>query len=307
MSCMRPYLLVCGVALGLLGCGKIEPEKIGPAQTGIRGRMLVGIDAAWHPKVGETICASKLEESEDPPCAQIGGDGSFKILGLSPGTYWLCRKRGQSLDCPSLCPYSVRDGEVTEVEPSEFLRGMPGEGGFYGASTGSFGEPGYLDVPHPLRVCIGPPDTPFQTAIAKLECTETDRCGRYVLGASDGNYRVLFAEIGDETTSDRQRCLYHMSAYMGFEIDRVTGRGAQDHSAECPEGSTPDPLTATELRPALRELAKRDIEEASPIIREELKNIIETRMRTGTPLVQIADELQVELDWLLPLAAGLGQ
>jgi hypothetical protein len=243
MSGMHLHLVVCGLALGLLGCGKIRPEE-----TGIRGQVLVGTES-WDLKAGEMICASKHEKSKDRPCAKIGHDGRFEILPLSPGTYWLCLQRGRSLDCPSLCPYSVRQGEVTEVVPSDFLGRMPGEGGFYGTSRGSFGEPGYLDVPHPLRVCVGPPDTPLQTATAKLECVETDRCGRYVLGVPEGTYRVLFAEIGDEMTSDRQPCLYHVSAYMGFSIDRVTSRGAESHSVECPEGSTPDPLTSTKPRP----------------------------------------------------------
>jgi hypothetical protein len=242
MSRMRLPMLVCGLALGLLGCG-----KVGPGESGIRGQVFVGTES-WEQQPGELICASKHEKSEDPPCAKVGRDGRFEILPLSPGTYWLCFRRGQSLDCPSLCPYAVRTGEVIEVDVADFLGRMPGEGGFYGTSRGSFGEPGYLDVPHPLRVCVGPPDTPLQTATAKLTCVETDRCGRYVLGVPDGSYRVLFAEIGDEMTSDRQRCLYHMSPYMGFSIDRVTGRGAEDHPVECPQGSTPDPLTAAELQ-----------------------------------------------------------
>lgn len=296
---MRLCMVVCGLALGLLGCG-----KIGAGESGIRGQVLVGTQS-WVPKPGEMICASKHEESEDPPCAKVGRDGSFEILSLTPGTYWLCRQRGPSLDCPSLCPYSVRHGEVTHVDPSDFLGRMPGDGGFYGTSTGSFGEPGYLDVPHQLRVCVGPPDTPVRTAVAKLDCAETDRCGRYVLGVPEGTYRVLFAEIGDETTSDRQRCRYRVSAHMGFSIDRVTSRGMQYHSVECPEGSTPDPLTTTELRPALSELTKRGIDSAPRVIRDELANIIETRVRTGTRLEQLAHELQVEPDWLLPLAAVL--
>ena len=87
----------------------------------------------------------------------------------------------------------------------------------------------------------------MRTAVAKLKCVETDRCGRYVLGVPQGTYRLLFAEIGDDMTSDRQPCLYHASSLSGFPIDRVTGRGADNHSAECPEESTPDPLTETEL------------------------------------------------------------
>jgi hypothetical protein len=240
---MRLYMVVCGLALGLLGCG-----KAGPGESGIRGRGLVGT-GSWFPKPGEMICASEHEESEDPRCGMVGLDGSFEILALSPGTYWLCRQRGGRLDCPSLCPYPVRHGEMTEVDLNDFLGRMPGEGGFYGTSRGSFGERGYLDVAHPLRVCVGPPGTPLQTATAKLTCVETDRCGRYVLGVPEGTYRVLFAEIGDEMTSDRQPCLYHVSAYMGFSIDRVTSRGAESHSVECPEGSTPDPLTSTKLSP----------------------------------------------------------
>lgn len=244
MSCMRLHM-ACGLALGLLGCGKIEPEKTGPEESGIRGRVFVGTES-WTFKPGELLCASEHEESEDPPCAKVGGDGSFKIRPLSPGTYWLCRQRGGSLDCPTLCPYEVRHGEMTEVDSSDFLGRMPGDQGFYGTSIGSFDEPGYLDVPHPLRICVGPPGTPLRTPVAKLTCTETDRCGRYVLGVPDGTYRVLFAEIGDEMTSDRQLCLYHMFGGMGVELDHVTSRGARDHAVECPEGSTPDPLTAEE-------------------------------------------------------------
>jgi len=238
-------MLVCALALGLLGCEKFGPEK--PNETGIRGRVLVGT-GSWVPKPGEMICASEHEKSKDPRCGEVGRDGSFEILGLSPGTYWLCRQRGSLLDCPSLCPYPVREGEVTEVDDSEFLGRMPGEQGFYGTSAGSFGEPGYLDVAHPLRVCAGPPGTPRETEVAKLSCAETDRCGRYVLGVPEGTYRVLFAEIDAAKTSDRQRCLYHVNDHMTFEIDRVTGRGAPNPSDECPEGSTPDPLTPDELR-----------------------------------------------------------
>jgi hypothetical protein len=234
-------MAVCGLALGLLGCG-----KIGSGESGIRGRVLVGTES-WVPGPGEMICASKHERSEDPPCAEIGRDGSFE-LPLSPGTYWLCRWRGRNLVCPSLCPYAVQQGEVTEVDASDFLQPMPGDGGVYGTSTGSFGERGYLDVAHPLRVCAGPPDTPVGTPVAKLTCVETDRCGRYVLGVPEGTYRVLFAEIGDEMTSDRQRCLYRVSDHMGFEINRVTSRSADNHAGECPEGSTPDPLSAEELK-----------------------------------------------------------
>jgi hypothetical protein len=238
---MRLDMVAWGLALGLLGCGKSERV----VETGIRGRLLVGTES-WAPKPGELICASEHETSANPPCGTVGHDGSFEIVPLPPGTYWLCLERGGSLDCPSLCPYSVRDGEVTEVDPSDFLGRMPGDGGFYGTSRKSFGEPGHLDVPHPLRVCVGPPDTPVGTAVAKLDCIETDRCGRYVLGAPEGTYRVLFAEIGDEVTSNRQPCLYHLSGFMGFSIDRVTGRGAENHSVECPEGSTPDPLSSSD-------------------------------------------------------------
>jgi hypothetical protein len=243
---MRPCIVFCGFLLGLLGCGKVEPGA-----SGIRGQVLLGIEP-WDLKPGELICASQHELSGDPPCAMLGFDGSFEILPLPPDTYWLTLARGRSLQGLSLCPYSVEHGEVTEVVWSDFLGRMPGDGGFYGTSRGSFGEPGYLDVPHPLRVCVGPPGTPLRTAVAKLECVETDRCGRYVLGVPEGSYRLLFAEIGDEMTSDRQPCLYRVIQYTGFEINRVTGRGAENPVVECPEESTPDPLTDAERKRVTR-------------------------------------------------------
>jgi hypothetical protein len=289
-------VLTLGVlALGLLGC-----NKIGPGESGIRGHVPVGEDS-WVPAPGEQICASKHELSDDPICSKVGRDGSFE-LPLSPGTYWLCeRGRGKHLSCPSMCPYQVSTGEVTEVDAADLLTPMPDGQGFYGTSTGSFGEMGYLNVPHPVRVCVGPPDTPTGTAISTLTCAETDRCGRYVLSVPEGSYRVLFAEIGEDTTSDRQYCLYPISAGQTIRIDRVTGRGGS--RTPCAEGSTPDPRTQTELVAELRELARLNISHhrVPRDISEELVSHARARMSTGASMETIAAELQVGIEWLRPI------
>jgi hypothetical protein len=244
MATMRlRALFSSALVLSLLGCGKSVQSV--PLEQGIRGQVPVDKDS-WAPAPGETICASEHEQSNDPPCARIGRNGSFE-LSVKAGTYWLCGQSGRSLSCRSLCPHTVKPGEVTEVDPSDFLPLLPEGQGFYGTSTGSFGEHGYLDVAHPLRVCVGPPDTPLRTPTAKLTCAETDRCGRYVLSVPAGSYRVLFAEHGEDITSDRQRCRYDLSAGQAIEIHRMTGRGAPNEPAECPEGSTPDPLTELQI------------------------------------------------------------
>ncbi|HLT35677.1 MAG TPA: hypothetical protein VK034_05310 [Enhygromyxa sp.] len=292
---MRPnhWIAATVIALAMLGC----------MDTGIRGRVPIGEDS-WAPKPGEDICASKHEESEDPKCSKVARDGSFE-LPLPAGTYWLCTRGGwKGVRCPSLCPYSVSTGEVIEVGPDDFRTPMPDGQGFYGTSTGSFGEPGYLDVPHRMRICVGPPDASFRTPTAELTCVETDRCGRYVLSVPEGSYRVLFAEIDERETYDRQRCLYRVGAGHSFSIDRVTGRGASRTPAACEQGSSPDPITDAELIGPLREYVERDPEQLPWIILEELINLTGRRLAAGASVEQIADELQVEVEWLLEIVAG---
>jgi hypothetical protein len=142
--------------------------------------------------------------------------------------------------------------------------------------------------------------TPFRTPIAELTCVETDRCGRYVLSVPAGSYRVLFAEHNEDITSDRQRCRHDLSTGQTIQIDRITGRGAPNEPVACPEGSTPDPLTVAELRPVLKE-SRGDLKTLPAVVRAELRTVIETRMRAGSSLEQLAEELQIEHELLLPL------
>jgi hypothetical protein len=297
---MRRFALVVGVlALGLLGCGKIMP-----GESGIRGRVPVGADW-WVPVPGEEICASTHERSSNPICAKVKRDGSFE-LALPSDTYWLCTPDLYSgVSCPSLCPYPVSGGEVTVVEPADLSTPTPEGQGFYGTSRGSFGERGYLDVRHPLRICVGPPDTPFVTPISKLTCVETDRCGRYVLSVPEGSYRLLFAEVDEEVTSDRQDCLYRVTAGQATRVDRVTGRGASGERAACDDDSTPDPITGAELAPMIRELAGIDPDEVPPAVRVELVQLARTRLSAGTSMEQLAEELQVDFEWLLSVVSAL--
>src|SRR5690349_15339928 len=129
------------LALGLLGCTKIEP-----GESGIRGRVPVHEDSWAVP--GEQICAWRPERRDDPTCATVRRDGSFE-LRLPRAIYSLCVRDGRkhALRCPSLCRYPVHAGEVTEVEPANLLTPKPDGQGFYGTSSRSLG-PGHVDMPH---------------------------------------------------------------------------------------------------------------------------------------------------------------
>lgn len=181
--------------------------------------------------------------------------------------------------------------------PQDMLAPKPDGQGFYGTSMGSYGEPDYPDVPHPLQICAGPPDTPLGTPVAELTCADTDRKGRYALSVPAGSYRVLFAERGEASTSDRQRCLYPVKEGQNIKIDRVTGRGAPRGPAPCAAGSSADPITAAELASAVRGLdMPRPI---SSTIRRELVSLVRQRVSAGTSVEQLADELQIDVERVL--------